>query len=144
MGPVLRSPPGVLRPHHRSDPRRGGVAGSAAVEFALVLPLVALVIAGLVQVVRLGGESLSVLSAAREGARTAAVTIDDGEVRRAVIASGLDEARADILVERGGGVGTAVTVSLSYRAPAGPPILSWLLPTEVTLRARATMRQEVG
>lgn len=109
-----------------------------------MLPLVALVIAGLVQVVRLGGESLSVLSAAREGARTAAVTIDDGEVRRAVIASGLDEARADILVERGGGVGTAVTVSLSYRAPAGPPILSWLLPTEVTLRARATMRQEVG
>lgn len=113
-------------------------------EFALVLPLVAVVVVCLVQVARLGGESLSVISAAREAARTAAVTSDDAEVRRAALASGLDASRIEVEVERGEGVGTPVTVRIAYRAPAAPAMVSWILPPEVVLRARATMRQETG
>lgn len=102
----------------------------------------AVVVVGLVQVARLGGESLAVISAAREAARIAAVTGDDEEVRRAALASGLDGSRTEVHVDRGGGVGTPVTVRVAYRVPAASPILSWLLPAEVTLRADATMRQE--
>lgn len=113
-------------------------------EFALVLPLVVLVIVGLVLVARLGGESLAVISAAREAARAAAVTTADEEVRRAALASGLDGSRIEIDVERGDGIGTPVTVRVSYRAPAATPLLSWLLPEEVVMRAEATMRQETA
>lgn len=107
-----------------------------------MLPLVVAVILGLVRVARLGGESLAVVSAAREAARTAAVTRDEGEVRRAALSSGLDDGRIEVEVDRRGGIGTPVTVSVTYRAPAAPPIVSWLLPAEVTLREHATMRQE--
>lgn len=108
----------------------------------MVLPLVALVIVGLLQVARLGGESLAVVSAAREGARAAAVTSADDEVRRAALGAGLDPARAEVDVERGDGVGTPVTVRVSYRVSLAPEAIAWLLPPEVTLRARSTMRQE--
>lgn len=104
----------------------------------------AVVVVGLVQVARLGGESLAVISAAREAARIAAVTTDDEEVRRTALASGLDGSRIEVEVDRGDGVGTPVTVRVAYRVPSAPPILSWLVPTEVTLRADATMRQELG
>lgn len=104
----------------------------------------AVVVVGMVQVARLGGESLAVISSAREAARTAAVTTDDDEVRRTALASGLDRSRTEVHVERGGGLGTPVTVRVAYRAPVAPPMLSWLLPAEVTLHADATMRQETG
>ncbi len=109
-----------------------------------MLPLVAVVLVGLVQVARLGGESLRVISAAREAARAAAVTTDDDKVRRTALASGLEGSRTEVLVDREGGVGAPVTVRVAYRVPAAPPILSWLMPAEITLRADATMRQETG
>jgi hypothetical protein len=116
--------------------------GSAAVEFALVLPLALFMALALVQVGLLGREALLVSQAAREAAREAAVVRDEDRIREAALRSGLDGSRIDLLVERRGSVGDPVTVGIAYRTPLLVPFLRWLLPEEVVLRANVTMRQE--
>ena len=76
----------------RSD--RGSV-GSATVEFALVLPLVLVVVLALVQVGLLVRDRLLVEAAARAGARAAAVQDDPDAIASAALAAapGLDPAR---------------------------------------------------
>ena len=120
-----------------------GDRGSAAVELGLVLPLVLVAALAVLQLGLLGKDALLVSHAAREGAREASVTADEGRVRDAAVrGGGLDEDRAEISIEREGSLGDPVTVEVRYRAPLLVPYLGWLLPEEVTLRSAATMRQE--
>jgi Flp pilus assembly protein TadG len=58
--------------------------GSVTLEWVLVLPLVALAVAGVLEVGAIVRDALLVHDAARVGARAAATTTGDGEVRRAV------------------------------------------------------------
>jgi Flp pilus assembly protein TadG len=116
--------------------------GSAAVEFALVLPLALFMALALVQVALLGREAVVVTQAARDGAREAAVTTDEDRIRDAALRSGLDASRTDVAVERHGTVGDPVTVRVEHRASLLVPFLDWLLPRRVVLQASATMRQE--
>ena len=119
--------------------------GSAAVEFALVLPLALLMGLALVQVGLVAKDAIVVAHAAREGAREAAVTTDDDRVRDAALRGGsLEEDRADVGVERAGDAGDPVTVTVRYRAPLVVPFVEWLFPREVVLTSRATMRQEIS
>src|ERR687891_321583 len=64
---------------------RGSQRGTAAVEFALVLPLVLLVALALVQTGLLVRDRLLVEGAARAGARAAAVQDDPGAIRDAAL-----------------------------------------------------------
>jgi hypothetical protein len=97
----------------------------------------------LVQVGLLAKDLLSITHAAREGAREAAVTRDESRVRAAAIDSGeLSAERTVILVNRTGGVGAPVTVTVRYRAPMLVPFVDWLFPDEVSMEAAVTMRQE--
>jgi hypothetical protein len=123
---------------------RSGSDGSAAVELALVLPLVLLMALALVQVGLLAKDSLVLLQAAREGAREAAVTPDQERVRQAALrgGGGLAEERTEIEVQRTGGMGDPVTVRVRYRAAVIVPFIEWLFPEEVVMRSAATMRQE--
>lgn len=117
--------------------------GSAAVELALVLPLVLFAALALVQVGLFGKDALLVAQAAREGAREAAVTTDESRVRDSVIrGGGLAEDRAEVEIERSGGAGDPVTVLVRYRSVVVVPLVEWLFPEEITLSASATMRQE--
>ena len=119
--------------------------GSAAVEFALVLPLALLAGLALVQVGLVAKDALVVAHAAREGAREAAVTTDDDRVREAALRGGsLPEDRTEVVVERAGDAGDPVTVGVRYRAPLVVPLVEWLFPREVVLSSRATMRQEIS
>jgi hypothetical protein len=123
--------------------RRKEYRGSATVELALVLPLAFFVALALLQVGLLAKDSLTVANAAREGAREAAVTRDEGRVRDAVLGTGtLSEDRTVVVVERAGSVGTAVTVTVRYRSPMLVPFVKWLFPDEVALHSSVTMRQE--
>ena len=125
--------------------RSGAARGSAALELALVLPLALLFALALVQVGLVAKDSLIVLQAAREGAREATVTTDEGRVRDAAIrGGGLVAERTEVLVERGGDVGQPVTVRVSYRAALIVPFVEWLFPEEVILSSAATMRQETS
>ena len=117
--------------------------GSAAVEFALVMPLVLLAALALVQVGLISRDSAVVALAAREGSREAVVNADDGAVRDAALRSGgLAEGRTRIDVRRSGGVGDPVTVVVRYRPPLVVPFVEWLFPGEVELSSDVTMRQE--
>jgi Flp pilus assembly protein TadG len=119
--------------------------GSAAVEFALVLPILLMLALALVQVGLFVRDDLVLAGSARAGARQAAVSADDESVHAAVTqgAPGLDPTRIDVTIsrtERGG----PATVSVAYSAVQAVPFVGWLFPSSVTLRATAVMRQEFG
>ena len=118
--------------------------GSAAVEFALLLPILLLVLLALVQVGVLARDQLVLTQASRAGAREAAVDGSVEAVDEAVrsAATGLDAGRVAIDVAWSGERGDPVTVSLVYEVPVASPLAGWLLPETVTLRSSATMRQE--
>jgi Flp pilus assembly protein TadG len=124
----------------------GRERGSATVEFALVLPLVLLMALALVQVGLLVKDQVVVEEAARAGARQATVTTDDQQARDAAVAAAvsLDAGELDVSVDREGGAGSAVTVTVVYHAGIDIPLVSWLFPDSVDISGVATMRQEVG
>jgi Flp pilus assembly protein TadG len=128
----------------RSHPGQVGDRGSSAVEFALLLPILLLVLLALVQVGVLARDSLVLTQASRAGAREAAVQLSTDVVERAVrdAAPGLAADRLSVNVAWSGTRGAPVTVSVAYEAPVASLLAGWLLPGSVSLSASATMRQE--
>ena len=120
--------------------------GSAVVEFALLLPIVLLVLLAVVQVGVLGRDRLVLEQAARAGARVAAVDVSESAVDDAVraAASALDGERLTVAIEREGSRGAAVAVTVRYDATTASLLAGWLVPASVALSATATMRQEFG
>jgi Flp pilus assembly protein TadG len=118
--------------------------GTAAVEFAVVVPLVAIAMLVVVQVALLVGDQLTLAHAAREGAREASVWNDDGRARDAVLRAGrLDPGATEVEVSPSDRVvGTPVTVTVRYRPPQRVPFVGAFVPDDVELSASATMRTE--
>ena len=118
--------------------------GFAAVEFALLLPILLLLLLAFVQVGVIARDSLVLTQASRAGAREAAVqgTWDavDEAVRAAAV--GLDPDRISVVATWSGARGAPVRVDVAYEAPVASLLAGWLLPASVSLRASATMRQE--
>jgi hypothetical protein len=114
------------------------------VEFALLLPILLLVLLALVQVGVLARDSLVLTQASRAGAREASVQPSNDAVEQAVrhAAPGLAAERLSVNVAWGGMQGLPVTVSVVYEAPVASLLAGWLLPGSVSLSASATMRQE--
>jgi len=118
--------------------------GQAAVEVALVLPLLALLLLLLVQVGLIVRDQVLVVHAAREAARAAAVESGDAAPdRAAMLAGGLDRKRLDTRVVSDGSrvVGATVRVEVTYRSPTEVPLVGELL-GDPELRATAAMRVE--
>lgn len=116
--------------------------GQAAVELALVLPLVMLLLLGLVQLGLLVRDQILVVHAAREAAREAAVDPGAEAARRAAAASStLDAGRLTVTASGRGAAGSRVKVEVAYRAPTAVPLVGAAL-GDLTLRASATMRVE--
>jgi Flp pilus assembly protein TadG len=130
----------------RSRSGRTGERASAAVEFALVLPLLLVMGLALLQVGLYVKDRLVLEGAARAGARHGAVSTDEAEVRQKAIdsAASLDPDLLDVTVRREGGTGDPVTVTIVYHAPIVVPLVEWLFPSVVDLTATAVMRQETG
>jgi Flp pilus assembly protein TadG len=118
--------------------------GSAAVEFALVLPILLLLLLALVQVGVIARDSLVLTQASRAGAREAAVQGTEDAVDEAVRAAaiGLDPDRLSVVATWSGARGGPVKVDVAYEAPVASLLAGWLIPSSVSLRASATMRQE--
>lgn len=130
---------GVGRP---GRPRRARDSGQAAVELALVLPFLAVLLLVLVQVGLIVRDQVLVVHAAREAAREAAVDAAPGAARAAAQASSdLDPSRLDVSVSGRGGPGSRVTVTATYRAPTQVPIVGAVV-HDLHLQATATMRVE--
>lgn len=122
----------------RSDRERRRDQGQAAVELALALPLVCVVLLGVVQVGVIVRDQLAVQAAAREGARAAAASADPVAAANAAVAarSGVDPLA--VQVASGGG---RVTVVVRYVDPTDVPLIGLLLP-DVTVVAEVTMSLE--
>ena len=114
---------------------RGG-EGQAAVELALALPIVFLVVLAVVHVGLVARDQVLVTHAAREAARAAAVGADPQAAART--SSNLDPSAMSVEVSR---QGDNVRVVVRYRSDPGVPLIGmWVHPR--TLTATAVMRVE--
>ena len=119
-----------------------GSEGQAAVELALALPLVAVLLLALVQLGFLVRDQVLVVHAAREAVRQAAVDPASDAARRAAAASsGLAPDRLEVSVSGRGGPGSRVRVTVTYRAPTNVPLVGAAV-GDVDMHASATMRVE--
>lgn len=115
--------------------------GATALEFALVLPVLLVLLFGTMEVGRLLQVQATLSAAAREGARVMAVQDDAGAARDAVLGSATSLSpvlRADaVQVDPGRCTDptATVTVVVRYRAPSLTGLLSgWDLTGEAAMR----------
>lgn len=128
----------------RSHRTNRGDEGQAAVELALVLPLVALLLLVLVQVALVVRDQVLVVHAAREAARAVAVDPTPRAARHAALAGApLAEHRLSLQLSGDEAGAQLVDVHLSYRSPTYTPIIGALLP-DMLVHASASMRRERG
>lgn len=115
--------------------------GSAAVEFAIVIPLVIVVLLASVELVSVARLQLEVTNAAREGARRAATDVEPARAVEAVRAALPDAVASNVRVSvtrpHRVGAQAEVTVLLPHRFASA--LFGGLA---VELRARAVMRVE--
>ena len=112
--------------------------GQAAVEFAIALPLVVVLVLGVVQVAVVVRNQLAVELAAREGARAAAVSASPASAASAAAdaATGLEP------IETATTVGAdTVTVTVRHTTRTRVPVLGLVI-GDVALDATVTMRRE--
>ncbi|MGH9244775.1 MAG: TadE/TadG family type IV pilus assembly protein [Acidimicrobiales bacterium] len=116
--------------------------GQATVEFALALPLLALLLLVVVQVGVIVRAQVLVTHAAREAARAAAVDPEPAAPAHAARASSsLAPDRLAVDVSGRAGPGSRVLVEVRYSLATDIPLAGRLIP-DLTLTARATMRVE--
>ncbi|MEW6726174.1 TadE/TadG family type IV pilus assembly protein [Desulforudis sp. 1088] len=125
-----------------------GEKGQSLVEFALILPLLLLLLFGTIEFGRVFSASLVITNAAREGARLGAVGKTDAQITQSVkdmCSPPLDGGALDIEVRPAEGVrapGGEVTVTVGYGVSLVTPVLSGIAPNPFPLNAKATMRVE--
>ena len=116
--------------------------GQSTIELALCLPLVALLMAAVIEAAGLATDHVRVWHAAREAARVAVVDPDVSAIREAASAGGLDgldlavEPRPEERVR-----GEPLTVKVTYLAGSHLPLIRRFF-AGITMHASATMRIE--
>ncbi len=123
--------------------RRGNQdEGQAAVELALVLPLVMTLLLGLVQVALVVRDQLLVAHAAREAARAAAVDSTPEAAGEAAMASApLIQNRLAVTADGSGATEGRVRVTVRYLSPTVVPLVGSMV-GDVSLSSSVTMRVE--
>jgi len=133
----------------RIDPRRGE-RGQALAEFALVLPLLLLLIAGIIEFGRAWNIKQAVTDAAREGARfyvvadgltpTEKTTLVTEKVEERLALASIET--SDITLSEAG-VDRTVSISTQYDMGFVGTLMGWAgAPPSVTISTQATMRNE--
>lgn len=121
---------------------RRGECGQATVELALGLPVLALLLAGLVEIGMLVSDHSRIWHAAREAARVAVVDPDLEDATAAAESVGLAPLQVDISppaqLRR---QGDSLTAIVAYQPRARVPLFGILL-DRIELKARAVMRIE--
>lgn len=115
-----------------------GDRGQSTLELALAMPVVAMLLLAVVQLVVVARDQLAVIHAAREGARAAAVSGAPSGDGAAAARSATALEPLDVTVDAGS---SSVVVTVSHVTPTDVPLIGALLP-DVTVRATATMRNE--
>lgn len=129
-----------------------GTSGQAMVEFAMVLPLLLLLLVGLIEFGRAWNLHQVVTDASREGARNAVLpTVDQDSVRqvvkRALANAAINPNAPGIVIDVEDsdvpGEPATVEVQLPYEFVFFGPLMGWATGERIiTLTARSTMRNE--
>lgn len=141
----------------RRGRRRRNERGAAAVEFALVVPLLLLIFFGIVNFGVIFAQELSLSNAARQAARFAVVDVDgracgdiETEGRNAVTTIGLEPADPVYAISgatgtcqrpcAGATASTALTVTMTYQSPVLIPVFPF--PNNVEVQGKGVFRCE--
>lgn len=117
----------------------------STVEFALVLPVLLIIVLLFAQSVMVLHAQLVVTGAAREAARRGVETASEAEIRGVAMraASGLTSDQLEISVDSSARVrGEWIRVSVGYRVPIVIPIVEKLFPGDIRVEGKAAMRIE--
>lgn len=115
--------------------------GQAMVEFALLLPVLLLILCGIIEYGRVFNETLVVTAAAREGARAAAVG-NDGSAAAANYAAAINRGGLRVTVSSAV-AGQPVTVIVTNQVPIITPGMAVFFPENpMIVRGVAVMRKE--
>lgn len=117
--------------------------GASAVEFALILPILIMLVFGIFQFGIAYNNYITITHAAREGARRAAVDLNNPLLKQIIIDRAypipLTEADIDIRTPEGIKIGDPVVVEITYNMTVEIPLVgSWDIP----LTNKAVMRLE--
>lgn len=123
--------------------------GQSLVEFALVMPILILILFGILEFGRIFFSYIVITNAAREGARAGAVGKPDTEVITTVFdAAPLPQKDTKLQVTKVDPVqsfrkpGLPFTVEVSYNVDLITPLFAEILPNPMTLKTQAVMRVE--
>ncbi len=128
--------------------------GQAAVEFALVIPFLLVMLVGIVEFGRAWNEHQVITDAARETARAASLpgVITEADAKKvaytAMLSAGMDTSKATIAFPdwvwtRGGNTPVAVTIDVRYRFTFFAPLVAWATGDEIIhLKTAFAMRNE--
>lgn len=117
--------------------------GANAVEFAIILPILVVLIFGIFQFGLAYNNYITITHAAREGARLAAVDLNNPYLKQIIIerAYPLPITEGDIIIStpEGTNIGDPVEVEITYNITIEIPLVgSWNIP----LKSKAVMRLE--
>jgi Flp pilus assembly protein TadG len=130
--------------------------GASLVEFALIAPLLLLLILGMVEFGWLFAQNLDVRHGAREGARLAAVNFPEGPppnsgtrnaARRDLLIAEIcarmqTPEDAEVIITTGGDVGDAATVTVNTPGETLTGFIDFLLPPSLVLTSTVQIRLE--
>jgi Flp pilus assembly protein TadG len=128
---------------HRTAQRLLGERGAAVVEFALVLPVLLVLLLGIIEYSKAFNTQATLSAAAREGARTMALANDLGQARAAAqnAAGSLGIATSAVQISpttcTGASATTTVTVTIRFRQEFVSGLLGR---TGIDLTGKAAMR----
>jgi len=117
--------------------------GASAVEFALILPILIILVFGIVEFGIAFNNYITITHAAREGARIAAVDLNNTDLKNIIIERAfpvqINEDDIVISTPEGTNIGDPVEVEITYNISITIPLVgSWDIP----LKNKAIMRLE--
>lgn len=121
--------------------------GQALVEFAIVLPIILLLVMGILQFGMMMNSYIAIQNAAREGARAGIVGCTDTEIQNTIISTSpsLDASNLTVSITPNGAnrkSGDTLTINISYNYKLIVPIISSLFKNVVVLTGQTSMRVE--
>ena len=121
--------------------------GQSLVEFAMILPILLMLIMGILEFGIMLNSYLSVRNASREGARVAIVGSTDIEIKNLIltISPSLNSTDLTVVVTPSAGSrksGDPITVEVQYNYHFTVPIISGIFGSGIVLKAQTIMRIE--